>query len=90
MESAQGARGLGVEVPMRALMFAFLVAGFASLFVGCGNDDSSFDDTQAATDGKADGIDTASTYYSARPDTRRCVAPLCGGWWVKRVNRSST
>lgn len=31
-----------------------------------------------------------STFYSTRPDTRRCMAPLCGGFWVKRVNRPYT
>jgi hypothetical protein len=43
------------ETPMRALMYAFLIAGFASLFTGCGTDDTAFDDTQAAaTDGTSD------------------------------------
>ena len=40
--------------------------------------------------GKADGNDETFTYYSIRPDYRRCVAPLCGGYWVSRVNRSKT
>ena len=31
-----------------------------------------------------------STFYSVRPDLRRCVSPLCGGYFVKRVNMSST
>lgn len=31
-----------------------------------------------------------STYYVAEPDTRRCPSPLCGGYWVSRVNRSTT
>jgi hypothetical protein len=32
----------------------------------------------------------AATFYSVRPDLRRCVSPLCGGYFVKRVNMSST
>jgi hypothetical protein len=32
----------------------------------------------------------ASTYYLLRRDTRRCVAPLCGGFWIHRVNRTDT
>lgn len=31
-----------------------------------------------------------STYYSVRPDYRKCVYPLCGGLWVSRVNRPNT
>ena len=31
-----------------------------------------------------------STFYSTRPDYRRCPWPACGGSWVKRVNRDST
>lgn len=27
-----------------------------------------------------------STYFSVRPDVRRCAAPLCGGFFVKAVN----
>jgi hypothetical protein len=35
-------------------------------------------------------IDATSTFYSVRRDFRRCVSPLCGGYFVKRVNMSST
>ncbi|HYR77722.1 MAG TPA: DUF6748 domain-containing protein [Pyrinomonadaceae bacterium] len=35
-------------------------------------------------------IDATSTFYSLRRDLRRCVSPLCGGYFVKRVNMSST
>jgi len=31
-----------------------------------------------------------ATYYRIRPDLRRCVSPLCGGYFVKSVNMSST
>jgi len=31
-----------------------------------------------------------SNFYSVRPDYRRCVSPLCGGYFVKRVNQSRT
>jgi uncharacterized protein DUF6748 len=35
-------------------------------------------------------IDANSTFYSVRRDLRRCVSPLCGGYFVTRVNTSST
>jgi hypothetical protein len=45
----------------------------------------------AQTDeGKSDEPGSTYTYYSVRPDLRRCVAPLCGGVWVKRVNQTWT
>jgi hypothetical protein len=39
--------------------------------------------------GKADGAtDTLWTYFIvSRQDTRRCMAPLCGGVYIKRVNQ---
>ena len=29
-------------------------------------------------------------FFSARPDFRKCVSPLCGGYFVKKVNRPVT
>ncbi|HMJ13219.1 MAG TPA: DUF6748 domain-containing protein [Polyangiaceae bacterium] len=29
-------------------------------------------------------------YFSVRPDLRRCIAPLCGGFWFKSVNQKVT
>lgn len=31
-----------------------------------------------------------STYYTVRPDRRRCMSPMCGGYFVRRVNLSTT
>ena len=39
--------------------------------------------------GKADGADTF-TYYTITRDFRRCVSPMCGGFWVTRSNRAET
>lgn len=33
-----------------------------------------------------DPLSSTSTYYSVRPDLRRCASPRCGGYFVKRVN----
>lgn len=30
------------------------------------------------------------SYFTARPDYRKCVAPLCGGYYVKKVNKKRT
>ncbi|HEY6562563.1 MAG TPA: DUF6748 domain-containing protein [Polyangiaceae bacterium] len=29
-------------------------------------------------------------YFSVRPDLRRCISPLCGGFWFKAVNQKLT
>jgi hypothetical protein len=31
-----------------------------------------------------------STFYSVRADMRKCASPMCGGYFVKRVNQSLT
>ena len=40
-------------------------------------------------DGKADGT-AVSTYYWASRDLRRCASPMCGGYFVARVNKTTT
>jgi hypothetical protein len=35
-------------------------------------------------------IEAGSTFYSVRPDARRCASPLCGGYFVKRINFPTT
>jgi hypothetical protein len=37
-----------------------------------------------------DSIESTSTYFSIRRDTRRCASPLCGGYWVRRVNHEQS
>jgi hypothetical protein len=43
----------------------------------------------ALEDGKADGVAT-SNWFIARQDPRKCVYPLCGGLWVRKVNQEET
>lgn len=40
--------------------------------------------------GAADVAGGLYTYYELRQDVRRCIHPLCGGYWVSRVNRAQT
>lgn len=48
-------------------------------------------DEDAALDGKADGaVDGAYTYFEVWTDFRKCAAPMCGGFYLYRLNRSST
>lgn len=60
------------------------------LFVGCGVSEAELTDVGddlSAADGEL-GTSTRS-YVVMRRDMRRCVAPLCGGFWVHDVNRST-
>src|SRR4051794_10316354 len=42
-------------------------------------------------DGKADGAtDGVYTYFAVTTDQRKCASPFCGGYLLKRLNRSST
>jgi hypothetical protein len=49
-------------------------------------------DDADVVDGKADraGDKTLQTFYTVRPDTRKCASPECGGFWVKRARRATT
>jgi hypothetical protein len=31
-----------------------------------------------------------STFFTIRPDMRKCASPMCGGYFVKRVNQATT
>src|SRR5258705_1414233 len=37
-----------------------------------------------------DALAPPSTYYTVRRDMRRCASPLCGGYFIRRVNQSVT
>lgn len=44
-----------------------------------------------AVDGKADAaVDGAYTYFEVWRDLRKCASPICGGYFVARLNRSYT
>lgn len=49
-------------------------------------------DETDATSEEAQDLSTSgvSTYFVARHDNRKCVSPLCGGYWVSRVNYATT
>src|SRR5262249_44715728 len=72
---------------MRALNFSFACALFA--FVpACGAADATAADDSELVAGASSA--SSSTYYTLRPDLRRCASPMCGGVFVQRVNRAST
>lgn len=54
------------------------------------NEDAAADEAAADDDSKADVAGGTYTFYTVRRDLRRCAAPLCGGYWVDRVNATKT
>ncbi len=48
------------------------------------------DDVVDVDDSKADIAGGTYTFYSITRDARRCAFPYCGGYWLERVNASST
>jgi uncharacterized protein DUF6748 len=47
-------------------------------------------DSTAPVEAVPDSLASTSTYFIVRRDVRRCASPLCGGYFVSRVNRPRT
>jgi hypothetical protein len=80
---------------MRSFALAALPLLALSFVPACASSDTddelladSADD--ANLDGKADADNGAYTYFAIKHDMRRCASPMCGGWFLSRVNRSTT
>jgi hypothetical protein len=58
------------------------------LVVGTGAGPTASEEMRAAVDPVPKAGN--ATYFSIRPDLRRCAAPRCGGFFVQRVNRATT
>ncbi len=72
---------------------AFLAASltalsfFANAFA---NADPKNEPVASVTAAAPDSRSGAPHYYTVRPDLRRCVSPLCGGYWIKSINHIQT
>ncbi len=82
---------------MRSIIFATALLLTAGGLTSCASQsDDDLTDSEAADggisgdDGKADAISKTATIYTLRHDDRRCRFPLCGGWWLSRVNFERT
>lgn len=63
------------------------LSGLAALLsVGCAPVDDPAADDSAADEVRVGG----ASYVRIRHDMRRCISPVCGGWWVSRVNYATT
>ena len=46
--------------------------------------------SQAAAGSAPGAVGDADTYFAVTADGRKCAWPLCGGWFLKRLNQSTT
>lgn len=75
---------------MKTLLLALMVAS-AACANGVEDDLAGESQTDGSVDGKADGAaDGVYTYFSVTVDLRKCAAPMCGGFNLARLNRSTT
>ena len=64
---------------------ALLVA--ALMLVGCGVAQTEVTETDVLDSEGSELSTTSRTYVTFTRDFRKCVSPMCGGWWVTDVNR---
>lgn len=71
-------------------LFGGAFFGLFAAMVGCSAADSAPpDEDEAAVVDEALAA-PVSTYYVVSRDMRKCASPLCGGYFVRRVNRANT
>ena len=61
----------------------------SALATACSSSVNVVDETVADTE-EAASLKSTSTYFTVRHDARRCVSPICGGYYVKRLNETHT
>jgi len=77
---------MNIRIVLAALSLAVLTPA-------CAPDASETDQLESGTEGDVDGKSDSTGrygYYQARQDFRKCVSPICGGWYIHRVNATST
>ncbi|MEO8799910.1 MAG: DUF6748 domain-containing protein, partial [Polyangiaceae bacterium] len=64
----------------------------ALFFLGCAGSDPSAegDSAEVADDAITSGVANSGYFIVTRPDARKCASPVCGGFFVKRVNQATT
>lgn len=85
-----------MKTQVASLLFSFSVLSLTGL-AGCAADSAAADDADGEEEVVAeseDAITGAPSNYGyfivTRRDLRRCISPVCGGFWVKRVNEAKT
>ncbi len=69
------------------LALAAVTTLFAGLSLTACAPDAGVDELETAGDDTADISATSRTFVVMRHDNRKCMSPMCGGWFVHDVNR---
>jgi hypothetical protein len=75
---------------MRSSFIAIASIVVAGALSGCAADTSPTPGTETGSSQQALTSPKNSTYYTVRNDFRKCMFPMCGGFWVSKVNRAKT
>jgi hypothetical protein len=76
---------------MRSILgFTTLPAIVIGALGGCSTPPYSSDEPVSDSQGTYDVAATNTTYFEIWSDLRKCASPMCGGWFVSRLNRSTT
>ncbi|PYS69431.1 MAG: hypothetical protein DMF69_17025 [Acidobacteria bacterium] len=67
-----------------------VVLGLLLTSIAFANFESAVNETKSITILAPDSPGSTSTFFTVRPDFRRCASPMCGGYFVKRVNQTVT
>jgi hypothetical protein len=87
----------GLSIMCSLVNMAKFISVFGCVLAGCASAADAQDERvgeslkQGTLGGQAVSVSTdAYTYYEITADLRKCPSPLCGGWFVKRLNRDTT
>jgi hypothetical protein len=79
------------------MKIAIIAAVFAAMTLSLGakqpvvtQDPQAVEISASSEEPDPDSLAATSTFYSVRPDLRRCASPICGGYFVKSVNMDRT
>jgi hypothetical protein len=80
---------------MKRSFFLLALSALTLPLVGCAADAASDEDSEgeaveATEEGLSGNPSNFGYFIVTRRDMRRCMAPLCGGYFVKRVNQATT
>jgi len=76
---------------MRTTKYALTVVfGLLLTSIAFGNFESTVNETESITIVAPNSLASRTTFFTVRPDFRRCASPMCGGYFVKGVNQTVT
>lgn len=82
-----------MKLELTSLLLGVSLLSFVGV-AGCAADTANGNDAESAVDSSEDdltgGVSNSGYYVVTSRDTRKCTPPICGGFFVKRVNAAQT